>query len=284
MGWNAPAPTVNCTSGDVGTPRHDGAAGWGGGSRVEYRAGEAGRCQPAAADDTELAVEPNWPAVNWVVCVDGGLLGQILGGSSGLDGLEDFGLPHLLLGELLVLLPLLGQDPPGSSLLRFRRPGLRRHLLLAPRKDGGSGGGGLDRGLGDLIYDRARYGGGSAGGGVHLHGCVWAGVACRPSGRGKIRQSASVGWAARGGQEGRAGERACCPGRRISGPNLRLKWVHADKFGPCCLFGSGHWDAISSFFCPRGRVRTWGGRMGRPAGDALSMKLKQKHIEDLRLG
>jgi hypothetical protein len=44
----------------------------------------------------------------------GGLLGQNLGGSSGVDSLQDFGLPCLLLGGLLVLLLLLGHDRMGS--------------------------------------------------------------------------------------------------------------------------------------------------------------------------
>jgi hypothetical protein len=82
----------------------------------------------------------------------GGLLGQNLSGSSGVDGLQDFGLPRLLLGGLLVLLLLLGHDPTGSLLLRFRCPSLRRHFLLAPRKDDGSGGRRLGGGLSDLIY------------------------------------------------------------------------------------------------------------------------------------
>jgi hypothetical protein len=46
------------------TPR-DGAADWEGGSRVDDRAGDAGRCHPAA-DDTELAMDPNWSPANWV--------------------------------------------------------------------------------------------------------------------------------------------------------------------------------------------------------------------------
>jgi hypothetical protein len=157
-GWNAPPLAVNYTSGDVGTPRRDGAAGWGGGSRVEDRAGESGRCQPAAADDTELAVDPNWSAANWVTTsplehgdnVGGGLLDQNLGGSSGVDVLQDFGLPRLLLGGLVVLLLLLGHDPTDSLLLRFRRSSLRRHFLLASRKDGRSGDRRLGGGLGDL--------------------------------------------------------------------------------------------------------------------------------------
>jgi hypothetical protein len=83
-------------------------------------------------------------------------------------------------------------------------------------------------------------------------------VACLSSGREKIRQSASAGWA-RGGQEGRGGGRTRCLGRRILGPNLRPKWVRADKIGPCCLFGSGRWEAISLFFCLCGHVRLPGG-------------------------
>jgi hypothetical protein len=65
------------------------------------------------------------------------------------------------------------------------------------------------------------------------------------------------------------GGRACCPGRCILGPNLRPKWVHTDKLGPHCLFGSGRWVAVSPFFCLREHVRTRGGRLGRPAGEAL---------------
>jgi hypothetical protein len=34
-----------------------------------------------------------------------------------MNGLQDFGLPRLLLGDLPVLLFLLGQDLPGSPLL-----------------------------------------------------------------------------------------------------------------------------------------------------------------------
>jgi hypothetical protein len=64
MGWNAPPPAVNYTSGDVGTLRRDGAMGWGGGSRVEERADKAGRCQ-SPTDDTELVVDPNWLAAKW---------------------------------------------------------------------------------------------------------------------------------------------------------------------------------------------------------------------------
>jgi hypothetical protein len=109
--------------------------------------------------------------------VDGCLFGQSLGRSPGMNGLQHFGPPHLLRGHLPVLLLLLGHLPPGSLFLRLCRPSLRRHFLLAPRKDcgSGSGGGGLDGGLGDLIYDRALNGGGMGGssgdgGGVHLNG------------------------------------------------------------------------------------------------------------------
>jgi hypothetical protein len=49
--------------------------------------------------------------------VGGGLFCQNLSSSSGVNGLQDFGLPRLLLGGLLVLLLLLGHDPTGSSLL-----------------------------------------------------------------------------------------------------------------------------------------------------------------------
>jgi hypothetical protein len=70
--------------------------------------------------------------------------------------------------------------------------------------------------MGDLIYGRACYSGGSArvdngGRGIHLHGCVWAGVARVSSGRGKMRQTASIGWD-RGRQERRR------EGRTLSGP------------------------------------------------------------------
>jgi hypothetical protein len=107
--------------------------------------------------------------------VDGCLFGQSLGHSSGMNGLQYFGLPRLLLGRLPVLLLLLVHEPPGSSFLRFRRPSLRRHFLHCPRKDCVSGGGGLDEGLGDLINGRALNGGGMGGSsghdiGPHLHG------------------------------------------------------------------------------------------------------------------
>jgi hypothetical protein len=36
-----------------------------------------------------------------------------------------------------------------------------------------------------------------------------------------------------------------------------------------CLFTSARWVAIYLFFCPHGRVRTRGGRLRRPAEDAL---------------
>jgi hypothetical protein len=141
------------------------AAAWEGGSRVEDRAGEAGRCQLPAADDTELAVDPNWSVGHHLALehgdgVDDSLLGQSLGRSSGVNGLQHFGLPRLLLGSLPVLLLLLGHDPPTA--LRFCRPSLRCHFLLAPWKDRRSGGGGLGGGLGDLIYGRALNGGGRA--------------------------------------------------------------------------------------------------------------------------
>jgi hypothetical protein len=65
-GRNAPPAVINCISGegDVGTPRRERASGWGGGSCVEDRASEAGHCQTATTDDTDLAVEPRWSAVN----------------------------------------------------------------------------------------------------------------------------------------------------------------------------------------------------------------------------
>jgi hypothetical protein len=44
-----------------------------------------------------------------------------------------------------------------------------------------------------------------------------------------------------GGQEGCAGGHTRCLGRRISGPNLRSKWMRADTFRQRCLFGSSHW-------------------------------------------
>jgi hypothetical protein len=37
-----------------------------------------------------------------------------------------------------------------------------------------------------------------------------------------------------------------------------------------CPFVSGRWVAIYLFFCPRGRILTRGGRLRRPAGDALT--------------
>jgi hypothetical protein len=80
--------------------------------------------------------------------VGGGLLDQNLGGSSGVDVLQDFELPRLLLGGLVVLLLLLGHDPTDSLLLRFRRSSLRP----ASRKDGGSG----DRRLGGALGDLAE--------------------------------------------------------------------------------------------------------------------------------
>jgi hypothetical protein len=39
--------------------------------------------------------------------------------------------------------------------------------------------------------------------------------------------------------------RARCPGRHISGPNLRPEWVRADAFGHLYLFGSSHWAVCS---------------------------------------
>jgi hypothetical protein len=66
------------------------------------------------------------------------------------------------------------------------------------------------------------------------------------SNRGKLGEGvgeclgASSTWA-RDGQERRVVGRACCPGRRILGPNLRPKWVRADAFGQLCLFGLSRW-------------------------------------------
>jgi hypothetical protein len=109
--------------------------------------------------------------------LDGCLFGQSLGRSPGVNGLQHFGLSHLLRGRLHVFLLLLGHLLPGSPFLRFRRPSLRRYFLLTARNDcgSGSGGSGLDGGLGDLIYCRALNGsgmGGSSddGGDVHFHG------------------------------------------------------------------------------------------------------------------
>jgi hypothetical protein len=45
----------------------------------------------------------------------------------------------------------------------------------------------------------------------------------------------------RGGARGRT----VCPGRHISGPNLRSEWVRADAFGQLCLFGSPRWAVYS---------------------------------------
>jgi hypothetical protein len=41
------------------------AADWEGGSCVDDRAGDAGRCHPAT-DNTELSMDPNWSPANWV--------------------------------------------------------------------------------------------------------------------------------------------------------------------------------------------------------------------------
>jgi hypothetical protein len=84
-------------------------------------ADEAGCCQPAAADDTELAVNPNSLATNWVITsplsmATAWAAACLARTSAAVDGLQDFGLPRLLLGVLLVLLLLLGHDPMGSSL------------------------------------------------------------------------------------------------------------------------------------------------------------------------
>jgi hypothetical protein len=46
-------------------------------------------------------------------------------------------------------------------------------------------------------------------------------------------------------KEGHAEGRAGCPGRRISDPNLRLKWVRADAFGQLFLFRSSRWTVCS---------------------------------------
>jgi hypothetical protein len=131
-----PPPAINYTSGEVSTPRCDGAAGWPGSQPARQRQGRRRRAVPT--DDTELAKLVGGELGHHLALehgddVDGGLLGQSLGGSSSMNGLRDFGLPHLLLDVLPVLLPLLGQDPLGSPLLRFRRRGLRHHFLLAGR-------------------------------------------------------------------------------------------------------------------------------------------------------
>jgi hypothetical protein len=49
----------------------------------------------------------------------------------------------------------------------------------------------------------------------------------------------------RADKEGHAQGHVGCPGRRISGPNLRPEWVHADVFGQLCLFESSRWAVYS---------------------------------------
>jgi hypothetical protein len=46
---------------------------------------------------------------------------------------------------------------------------------------------------------------------------------------------------AHGEQEGRAVGHAGCPGQRISGTNLRPKWVREDSSRERCLFESHRW-------------------------------------------
>jgi hypothetical protein len=55
-----------------------------------------------------------------------------------------------------------------------------------------------------------------------------------------MRQCVSIAWA-QGGQ-GRALGHTGCPGDRILGPNLRLKWVRADSFRHLGPFAAPpHW-------------------------------------------
>jgi hypothetical protein len=58
-------------------------------------------------------------------------------------------------------------------------------------------------------------------------------------GRGNGLEPLSAG--PRADKEGHTG----CPGRRISGPNLKLEWMRADAFGQLCLFGSPRWTVCS---------------------------------------
>jgi hypothetical protein len=79
------------------------------GSCIKDRAGNSGCCQPAAADDTELAVEPNWSTVNWFTTSPFRM--------ATVWRAACLARARPLLGELLVLLPLLGHDPPCSPFL-----------------------------------------------------------------------------------------------------------------------------------------------------------------------
>jgi hypothetical protein len=63
----------------------------------------------------------------------------------------------------------------------------------------------------------------------------------RRGGNGLEPLSAGPGADKKGGARGHAG----CPGRRISGPNLRLEWMRTDIFEQLCLFRSSRWTMYS---------------------------------------
>jgi hypothetical protein len=66
-GGYAPPAAMECISveGEVGMQSRDVVAGWGGGSCLQDKNDNAGHCQAAVTDNTEMAVEPSWSAVNW---------------------------------------------------------------------------------------------------------------------------------------------------------------------------------------------------------------------------
>jgi hypothetical protein len=56
----------------------------------------------------------------------------------------------------------------------------------------------------------------------------------------------------------------------LADPVLSHIWAEMGWSAPACLFGSGRWVAFLHFSIPRGRIRTCGVRLGRPAEDAQS--------------
>jgi hypothetical protein len=90
-----------------------------------------------------------------------------------------------------------------------------------------------------VVLARAKEAAAAVSASISMLG-VWAREAGRPSERGKMRPCVSIALA-RGKQEGIAVGRADCPGQRILGINLRLKWVRADSSKHRFLFETHHW-------------------------------------------
>jgi hypothetical protein len=93
-----------------------------------------------------------------------------------------------------------------------------------------------------------------------------------------MRRSASAGWA-RGGQEGRGGRTCALSGPTHFEPKSKAEMGAHGQARTALSVWVGPLGCGFPIFCLRGHIRTRSGRLGQPAGDALSGEI---HIDSYK--